>query len=90
MNYQAHPGFHTAPTLARNQYSDVQSHRVSVGEMEPAGDTANVDAGEGTAGRTKRLSRRAEKAPEGLLAEDVCHFLIFFFFDFCNHVFVLV
>jgi len=73
VNYHAHPGFHTAPSLARNQYSDVQSHRVSVGEMEPAGDTADVDTGEGGAKLSKRLSKRAmEKAPEGAHAGNVC------------------
>lgn len=73
MNYHSHPGFHTAPSLARNQYSDVQSHRVSVGEMEPAGDMADVDTGEGGAKLSKRLSKRAmEKAPEGAPAGNVC------------------
>ena len=73
MNYHAHPGFHTAPSLARNQYSDVQSHCVSVGEMEPAGDTADIDTGEGGAKLSKRLSKRAmEKAPDGAHAGNVC------------------
>jgi hypothetical protein len=30
-----------------SQFSDVQSHHVSVDEVEPAGDTADVDTGEG-------------------------------------------
>ncbi|KIM35971.1 hypothetical protein M413DRAFT_449438 [Hebeloma cylindrosporum] len=66
VNYQAHPEFHQAPTLARNQYSDVQSHHVSVGEM-PAGDTANVDTGAAPVDPlARRMSKRAmEKAPEG-------------------------
>lgn len=41
--------------------------------MEPAGDTADVDTGEGGAKLSKRLSKRAmEKAPEGALAGNVC------------------
>ena len=75
VNYHTHPGFHTAPSLARNQYSDVQSHRVSVGEMEPASDMADVDTGEGGTRLSKRLSKRAmEKAPESGLTGNVCLF----------------
>ena len=72
MNYHAHPGFHTASTLARNQYSDVQSHHVSVGEMEPAGDAADLNTGESGTRVSRRLSKRAmENAPDGIVGGNV-------------------
>jgi len=53
------------PMLARNQYSDAQSHRVSVGEMMPADNTADIDTGQGGTRVSRRLSQRAMEKARG-------------------------
>jgi len=58
VNYHAYPGFHTAPTLARNQV-----YQCSI---------TDIDLGERGTLVSRRLNKRMlEKAPEGVVGGNV-------------------